>query len=49
MIYEKVSSTNREIHWFARSGHEMMQDLEADAVFASVMEYLAKLRAFSSV
>jgi carboxylesterase len=49
MIYEKVSSTNREIHWFARSGHEMMQDLEAEAVFASVMEYLAKLRATSSV
>ncbi len=45
VIYELVSSPNREIHWFERSGHEMMQDMEADAVFESIMEYLAKLRA----
>lgn len=44
VIYERTSSTNREIHWFERSGHEMMQDLEADAVMASIMGYLDKLR-----
>lgn len=45
VIYEKVSSSHREIHWFERSGHEMMQDLEADQVFATIMDYVAKLRA----
>jgi carboxylesterase len=44
VIYERVSAPCREIHWFGRSGHEMMQDLEADAVFASIMTYLDKLR-----
>jgi carboxylesterase len=44
LIYEKVASEHREIHWFQRSGHEMMQDLEAPTVFDSIMKYLAKLR-----
>lgn len=44
VIYERVSSPNREIHWFERSGHEMMQDMEADAVFDTIMTYLGKLR-----
>ncbi len=44
VIYERVSSEHREIHWFERSGHEMMQDMEAEAVFDTIMGYLAKLR-----
>ncbi len=44
VIYEQVSSPNREIHWFKRSGHEMMQDLEADGVIEAIMKYLNKLR-----
>ena len=44
LIYERVSSTHREIHWFERSGHEMLQDLEADAAFAAIMTYVNKLR-----
>ena len=32
IIYEKVRSPIREIIWYEESGHEMMQDLEADAV-----------------
>ena len=44
LIYERTASPNREIHWFNRSGHEMMQDMEADAVMASIMTYLNKLR-----
>jgi carboxylesterase len=47
-IYERVSSEHREIHWFNRSGHEMMQDCEADAVFAEIMGYLGKLRRASN-
>lgn len=43
-IYERVVSEHREIHWFYSSGHEMMQDLEAEAVMQTIMEYLGKLR-----
>jgi carboxylesterase len=45
VIYERVASEHREIHWFEHSGHEMLQDLEADAVLARVMDYLGQLRA----
>ncbi|MBI5534314.1 MAG: alpha/beta fold hydrolase [Deltaproteobacteria bacterium] len=40
IIYEKVSSMHREIIWYHKSGHEMMQDLEAAQVFHDVMEYV---------
>ncbi len=40
IIYEKVSSQVREIVWYEKSGHEMMQDLEADKVFADIMEFV---------
>jgi carboxylesterase len=40
IIYEKVSSTNREIIWYHKSGHEMMQDCEAEAVFRDLMEFV---------
>jgi carboxylesterase len=42
IIYEKVSSPHREIIWYQKSGHEMMQDLEAETVFRDVMEYVHK-------
>ncbi|MBW2531837.1 MAG: alpha/beta fold hydrolase [Deltaproteobacteria bacterium] len=45
IIYEKVSSPIRQIVWFDRSGHEMMQDMEADAVFAEVMNFVKQFRA----
>ncbi|MDX9999978.1 MAG: alpha/beta fold hydrolase [Polyangia bacterium] len=48
LIYERVASEHREIHWFKRSGHEMMQDCEAEAVLEQIMEYLGKLRARSN-
>jgi len=44
IIYEKVSSPTREIVWFEKSGHEMMQDLEDEAVFAEIMSFVLKLR-----
>ena len=40
IIYEKVSSPLREIVWFEKSGHEMMQDMEADAVFKEIMTFV---------
>ncbi len=40
IIYEKVSSPIREIIWYQKSGHEMMQDLEAEQVFADIMEFV---------
>ncbi|MBI5499146.1 MAG: alpha/beta fold hydrolase [Deltaproteobacteria bacterium] len=44
LIYRDVSSPWREIHWFRKSGHEMGQDLEREAVFARTMEFIAKFR-----
>lgn len=45
IIYEKVSSPLRQIVWFEKSGHEMMQDMEADAVFAEIMDFIREFRA----
>jgi carboxylesterase len=44
IIYENVSSEHREISWYMESGHEMMQDLEAEAVFDDLMGYVGKLQ-----
>ena len=44
IIYEKISSQTREIVWFNKSGHEMMQDMEAKNVFESIMEFVNKFR-----
>ncbi|MCP4600862.1 MAG: alpha/beta fold hydrolase [Proteobacteria bacterium] len=40
IIYEKVSSPQRELFWYQESGHEMMQDLEAEQVFSDIMEFV---------
>ena len=40
LIYEKVSSDYRDIHWFYKSGHEMMQDLEAKDVFQTILSFV---------
>jgi len=45
IIYHDVSSAHREIQWFTRSGHELGQDMEAEAVFARVMQFVEKLKA----
>lgn len=44
IIYEKVSTPHREILWYEESGHEMMQDLEAEQVFEDVMEFVSRFR-----
>jgi carboxylesterase len=40
IIYERVSSPHRGIVWYQESGHEMMQDLEAERVFRDIMEFI---------
>ena len=45
IIYEKVSSPLRQIVWFEKSGHEMMQDMEAPKVFDEIMAFVRELRA----
>lgn len=44
IIYDKVSSTQKELVWFERSGHEMMQDLEKESVFRAVMTFIRKIK-----
>jgi carboxylesterase len=44
IIYEKVSSPIRQILWFEQSGHEMMQDLEAERVFEEIMRFVNLFR-----
>jgi carboxylesterase len=44
LVYEGVSSEFREISWYHRSGHEMMQDMEAEAVFGDLMEFVQSFR-----
>ncbi len=39
-ILAAVASAHKEIVWFERSGHEMMQDLEREAVFARIEGFL---------
>jgi len=40
IIYRDVASKHRELHWFERSGHEMGQDCEKEAVFDEVMGFV---------
>ena len=44
IVYREVSSKHREIHWFEKSGHEMGQDMEREAVFERVMGFVGKFR-----
>lgn len=44
LIFDGVSSTDKELRWFTRSGHEMMQDCEHEAVFAAIEEFALKRR-----
>ncbi|MDJ0762376.1 MAG: alpha/beta fold hydrolase [Myxococcota bacterium] len=45
IILEKVSSRQREIFWYHKSGHEMMQDVEAEQVFKDIMEFVVSFQA----
>ncbi|PZR97028.1 MAG: hypothetical protein DLM69_10320 [Candidatus Chloroheliales bacterium] len=43
-IYERVSTPadQKQIVWFERSGHEMLQDMEADAVVKTIEDWLVE-------
>lgn len=41
VLEDKLGSPEKRTVWFERSGHEMMQDLEAEEVFRVIGEYLA--------
>jgi carboxylesterase len=40
IIYERVSSPRRDIVWYKKSGHAMLQDMEAEKVCRDVMEFV---------
>jgi len=40
IIYEKVSSKNKELKWFEKSGHEMLLDLERDDVIKATVDFV---------
>lgn len=40
IIHDRVSSKDKELHWFERSGHEMMMDREQDRVFELAMAFI---------
>lgn len=37
IIYQKVASAQKSLLWFEHSGHEMMQDLEKEEVFKTIV------------
>ena len=39
-----LASEHKEIHWFHRSHHEMMRDVEREEVFDTIMQFLNRLR-----
>jgi len=40
VIYEKVSSRDRSLIWFEKSGHEMLLDCEREAVVDKIMNFV---------
>jgi carboxylesterase len=44
IIYDRVASVEKKIIWFEKSGHEMMRDLEREAVFETIVDFLRERR-----
>ncbi len=44
IIHEKVSSPDRTLVWFERSGHEMLLDCEREAVVGTIVEFIERIR-----
>jgi carboxylesterase len=40
IIYGRAGTQDKQLRWFERSGHEMLQDLEADAVVAAIAQFI---------
>ncbi|MBM3268842.1 MAG: alpha/beta fold hydrolase [Candidatus Sericytochromatia bacterium] len=43
-ILESVRSAEKRLEWFGKTGHEMMQGCEREAVYAEIMGFLANRR-----
>lgn len=41
-IFSRVCSEYKEIQWFEKSGHDMMQDCEKERVFAAILDFIRK-------
>jgi carboxylesterase len=41
-VYDRAGSADKRIVWFERSGHEMLRDLERDAVLDVIGRYLSE-------
>jgi carboxylesterase len=44
IIYQRAGSQDKRIRWFDVSGHEMLQDCEADAVVGEVEQFIVTLK-----
>ncbi|MGE0494838.1 MAG: alpha/beta hydrolase [Vulcanimicrobiota bacterium] len=44
VIAAGLASEHKEVHWFHRSHHEMMRDVEREEVFDCLMQFLNRLR-----
>lgn len=44
-ILARSGSPHREVHWFHRSRHEMLRDVERDSVSDALMQFIARVRA----
>lgn len=44
LIYEGVGTPHRELHWYEESGHELLADLEAEKVYADVLDFVGRFR-----
>lgn len=42
LVYDNVASPDKELISYEKSGHEMMQDLEREKVFADVMAFVSR-------
>ncbi len=45
VIYDRISSKDKKIIWFEKTNHEMMRDVEKEAVFAEIMKALREFGA----
>jgi carboxylesterase len=45
VIYDRISSSDKKVIWFEKTNHEMMRDVEKEAVFAAIMESLREFGA----
>jgi carboxylesterase len=43
-IYRQAGSRDKQLRWFDVSGHEMLQDCEADAVVAEIEQFITALK-----